>query len=258
MKLLLKTYLVDSVFLAFFFTLVVFSKNYVEEFFDKVSVYEEALLSFNPDLTNATVETITQMDLVIGGFGDLVYGTVIVMLVLIPLALYLVFTFSQSLNLGLLRKKLYWKRVGKSVLLGLPFFVLYLIFEGYITTTLTNFLEIPSQLGLVLLVGIGIIVSGYIWYIGTILLMAGKKLRKNYAKVLYKKAYILFPTFLFMTLIMVLLLSVNTFMAFRYLTESFVQNSLISLILIQLVLLVPIQFLRIWITKKTMNYFSKI
>jgi hypothetical protein len=246
MKKYLKTFIVDSIFLTFIYFFVVVSKTYIESFFEKAKDYEAQLVTFNPDLTNQSVEVIAKMDSVIANFSDYVFVTLIVVLVGIPILFYLLVTVSQALNLSFLRNKFEYATILKSVLIGAPMLILFLIFEGLMTTVYVQFLELSANFLFSLIVLSIVLISTYIWYNLTILLLLKKRLTKYCFKPMYKNFFKIFPVFVLGVSLMFLAVSVSMFTAFRYLTDSFVGGSLASLLLVMVVLLIPIQFVRVW------------
>ena len=239
-----KTLIIDIVLLLLLFTVGVYAKSYLVTFFDQVEDYQSALLALDDELVNQSATAILEAEGIANDFSFLVYFTYIFVLVIVPFLFYSITTILQSVNIGIVTKKLSKKYVFKMFVLGLPFFLAFLLIEGIVTTSLVSFLESKFNLLLAFIVLMVIFLKAYLWFTGAILLAKGKKLID--AKIVYNKFYKLFSVFALIGFLVVIVLSLVFFLLARYLSDSAALGEAVMLVLFALFFLTILQVLRVW------------
>jgi hypothetical protein len=237
-----KTLLVDSAVMLFLFGVFLYTKRTLAAFFILVESYEVELQALESGLENQSTAALLEFEKIIGGFDSLVSTTLILLLIILPVVLYLVLVLSQSLNVGLLQKKTSFKYLGKAVLVGLPFLVIFFLILESVVESIGDLFTSSDTVVLAVVYGFVLLLMAYSWFVAIVLLSL-QKLRSGFA-VLYKRMHVLFPLFLLYVLLYVLGLALIGWLVIRQYTNSFYGYSWVSTVLAVLGLLAVAQGLR--------------
>ncbi len=246
MKNIIKTYCVDVITLILVFILGVFSKNFIESFFEKVDVFESQVGELGPELANQSMSAFASVEGLIQDFNVLVWFAFVFMIFVVPALLYLLFSVSQSLNFALIKNKVTKKYILKSVIYGLPLLLLFFVLEGQIISGIVDFMTSGYSLLLLLFYLILVFLMVYTWFVIVVLLLKSKKIN---LKFLYKKAYKLLPVFMVFGIFYFLSLNLVGYGVVSFVTDSFSRNEGLYLGLFVLILLIPVQFIRSFFVK---------
>lgn len=249
-----KSYVTDIALLVLTFLLGFYAKGYIANFFTHVDSFEEKFLLLEPGLANQSTSALLQAEGVVNEFSMLVYFTFIFMLVVVPAVLYLLLVISQSLDVAFIKNKLSFKFLWKSVVLGVPLLVLFLIIEGSLTYTFSTFLDSFGSLFFAFFYLLVLILMGYVWYVLAVQLYDKKKFKMLNYKMLYQKFYPLFFVFGIFFLLFFIILGIVGFTLVRFFTDSFLGNSWVVLVIMVLILLAIVQIVRIRFVKLVSKY----
>lgn len=237
-----KTLAIDIFLLAFFFVVGVFVKQKLGVFFQLIDGYQGQALLLEPGLANQSLDALVQFEQLVGGMNTLVSTTLFFVAIVVPIFVYFVLTFSQSLQISFIRGMVHKKYFLKTFLLGLPVLVLLFFSFDFVVGSLGEMFTSTNALYTSIFFVVLFVLLAYLWYTFACVLYAGCV--RDHFSVLYKKFYIIFPLFLVYATVYLSLLALVAWVAIRYLTESFVGSEVPFLVGALVVLLVVQQFVR--------------
>jgi hypothetical protein len=243
-----KTLVVDVGALVLLFLFGLYAKSRVAHFFEVVPQYEAQVQILEPGIADQSLEALLQFESVVGQFNQTVRLTYLFMVFIVPLVVFLLFSVSQSVNIGLLRKKKFdYMKVVKGFSLSLPLLVLFLLLESKFVSGFAFFAEKTSALvwfvGIILL----FIFLSYVWSILVIQVFSNQKI---HFKGIFKKFYSIYPLYILFCLGYSFVLLLVGFSLVRVLTSSFVASELISILVLGGAFLVGLQYFRSYLFRK--------
>ena len=238
-----KTYLVDIVMLTLLGIFGVLAKEFVSNFFSLVEAYQTEIQVLEPELAEQSVTALVTLETMLADLNTLVWFTTFFILVLVPFIVYLLFSFSQALDVAFLKGKVKWKFLLGSLGLGLPFLLVFIFFLDHIGQELGMMLMSWSSFGWSITYLIFIFLAMYVWY--TMVCLYSRKKLKSKWKILYKKSYRLLPVFLLFVISFIVPVLVVVYLGLRYVTESFYGYGWVWLVGLFLLFLALVQVLRV-------------
>jgi len=239
-----KSYLIDILALVLALLLAVFVKLKVAVLLEGINSYSEVFEGINA--TDSYVNLL-QMEQAMEGFSSLVTWAYILVLVVLPVGLYLLFSLSQGINISLLlKKKIDWKNLLGFVLTGIPFFLVLVYLLNNVFDLLFVYFSSWFSLVWVFLYLVLILVLGFIWLkLGVLIFKKGfikgvRALSRTLKHILFFDVLYYFGIAL--TGFVIFLLSFILFA--RYVTESFFGFDWVWMVLCLLALVVFYGFLR--------------
>ena len=243
-----KTLAIDIFLLAFLFVIGVFIKRKLVVFFQLIDGYQGQALLLESGLANQSLDALVQFEHLIGEMNSLVYLTLFLVAIIVPIFVYLVITFSQSLQISFIHGMIHKKYLLKTFLLGLPMLVLLFFSGDIIVGSLGEMFTSTNALYMSIILVFLFVLLAYMWYVFACVLYAGRV--RDHFSVLYKKFYIIFPLFLAYVIVYFFLFALVAWVAIRYLTESFVGSEVPFMVITAVVLLVVQQIVRyIFVTR---------
>ena len=246
-----KTYCIDILLFLGLFVLGAYAKTKVATFFSMIQTYQSQIQQLEPGLANQSTTALLQMEVVVNQFSHQVKLTYLLMVILVPLLTYLLFTITQSINVSIILKKVEPKFIFKSVLLGTPFLLLFYVLENTFVRSFAFFLDTMKDLTLFISIILLIFILMYVWYS----LVIGYLIHEDLLfKQLYKKILRWGPYYLLMMLSFFSVFSLMGFALVRYLTASFIGREALNLGILVLGLLALAQFFRYKLVKNIQKY----
>jgi len=238
-----KTYIVDIITLILIVITGALAKVKVGNFFEKVGLLENELLQINPDM-NASIVALNNAEAAVAELSTIVFGTYILIFILIPFIFYLYLTLSNTINFSFIRNKFKKRNFLTAFLIGLPFLLIFYLIEWQIIYGIYSFLSVGFSIVIILLLMLIIFLMAYTWFVFTVLIVK-KKFKKENLKVWYMKSHYLLPNFLFFSFFYIVILSILGGLTIYYLSDALFGFNLFAVSLLLLILLGINQILRV-------------
>ncbi len=231
-----KTFILDLLFFAALFLILVFGKLIIAQFL----VYSQSM-NFDFNLDNMTYEELNSAAGSVNNFDYLLSGTYLFMMYIIPFLLFSLFILVQLLQISSKKVRLHY--IKKGFLLSLAILVLFYLLENFILLSFAMMLYDFTYFIYLILILLLFFILLYLWY--SLVLLSFDNWKK-----LFRKFYFSFVPFAILGVIILLL---DIYLVFRFLTSSFNGYEWVYEIVLGLILIYFLGMLRNYYIRRVYN-----